>query len=1157
MLDAPSAFFLQEDKRGCKIIICNQQRQFYLQPIAMSEHQETESKFKPSDSTKADEPKLKIDNEAQRRISELEHELQQTRENLQALVEELKFINEEQEVFNEILTISNEELHTINLEYQSKILELTELNNDIDNLLKSTNIGVIFLDRELKIRKYTPAATEAIALRNTDIERPLKDLVYKIECPDLTELLEEVIKTKQSIELEVRLKHSDSYLLMRINLYQTEERQDDGIVISFVQIDDLKQVQLQLSQTLKEKNRQLTALETASDGIAVLNDDKFIYLNQAHAEIFGYGKPEELIGKSWRILYEAEEIARFEQEIFPLLRKQGKWRGETLAKHHYGHIFCAEVTLTFTLQGDLICICRDISEIKQARQQLIQANANLEQRVNERTQTLADFSDKLRQIHLIATNHYEHLEDIFAEYISIGCDIFELSTGIVSQVEGQIYKLLAVQSPIEEVYVGFETPCQYTYCAEVIEKQQTVTYFNVDEIPQMQNHPLYLNFQLKSFIGTPVFVNGTLYGTLNFVSVNPPSKDFEPYKREIIELMARDIGQSIATMQTKKALEKSENRFRKTFEQATVGISHISLEGRFLRVNQKLCDILGYTSQELMKLRFQDITYPEDLALDEKYVRQIIAGVLDSCTYEKRYIHADGSIIWANLTFGLAILAQGESAHFISIIEDIGDRKQTELALAQSREQLEQASQAKDDFIARISHELRTPLNSILGFSGVLQDELRLDPQKLHSVNIIHQSGQHLLTLINNILDFSKLNAKKLALEPQVFNLIQFLEEIASIFQLRAQQKGLNFKTQISPSLPQAVSSDETKLRQVLFNLLSNAVKFTETGSVILKVGYVEEFEPEHSLAPNNSRPRLKKIRFQVEDTGNGIPTDELTKIFAPFRQITSSVEHKEGTGLGLTISQDIIQLMGGKIELTSTISKGTTFWFDLELPLAETSLLPVLSGSTFPRGGRLSFPVKILVVDDSDDNRFLLVSYLEPFGFTLAEASNGKEGLEIAKTFRPDAILADLAMPVMDGKDMIAKVKQEPELEKTVIITISANGQSILESSNINCHAFLAKPIDLAQLLELLDHHLELDWQTEDLALEADLPTLVTPSQQELNELLKLADIGDLEALESQINSLELLNSQYQAFAQEVRQFTNKFQQQKLESFIRNFIDR
>ena len=1135
--------------------LCNQQRQFYLQPIAMSE-QEIESKSNPSDSTKADQLNLEIDNKAQRRILELEHELQQTSENLQALVEELKFINEEQEVFNEILTISNEELHTVNLEYRFKILELTELNNDINNLLKSTNIGVIFLDKELKIRKFTPAATEAIALYNTDIGHPLNTLAYKIECPDLTELLEKVIKTKQVIELEVRLKHSNSYLLMRINLYQIEERQDDGIVISFVKIDALKQVQLQLSQTLKEKNRQLTALETASDGIAILNDNKFIYLNQAHAEIFGYGKPEELIGKFWRILYEPEELARFDREIFPILMEQGKWRGEVQARHRCGHTFCAELTFTFTLQGDLICICRDVSEIKQARQQILQANSDLEQRVNERTQTLADFSDKLRQIHLIATNHYEHLEDLFAEYISIGCNIFELSTGIVSQVEDQIYKVVAVQSPMEEVYVGFKTLCQHTYCAEVIEKQQTVAYFNVGNIPQMQNHPVYLNFQLKSFIGTPIFVNGMLYGTLNFVSVDPPSKDFEPYKREIIELMARDIGQSIATMQTKKVLEKSENRCRNTFEQATVGISHISLEGRFLWVNQKLCNILGYTSQELMKLRFRDITYPEDLALDKKYIPQIIAGVLDSCTYEKRYIHADGSIIWTNLTFSLAILAQGESAHFIAIVEDISDRKKTELVLAQSRDRLEQASQAKDDFIARISHELRTPLNSILGFSGVLQNELRLDPQKLHSVNIIHQSGQHLLTLINNILDFSKLNAKKSALEPQVFNLMQFLEEIASIFQLRAQQKDLNFETYISPSLPKAVSSDETKLRQVLFNLLSNAVKFTETGSVMLKVGYVKEFEP-HTLSPNASTTRFTKIRFQVEDTGKGIPCDELTEIFAPFRQVKSSEEHKEGTGLGLTISQDIVQLMGGKIELTSKISQGTTFWFDLELPLAETSLLPPLSESILQTGKRLNVPVKVLVVDDSDDNRFLLVTYLKLLGFVLAEASNGKEGLEIAKTFQPDAILADLAMPVMDGKDMIIKVKQEPKLENTVIITISANGQFILESSDVNCHAFLPKPVDLALLLELLDNYLELDWQTEDFALEADLSTLVTPSQQELNELLKLADIGDLKALESQINSLELLNPQYQAFAQEIRQFTNNFQQQKLESFIRNFIAR
>ena len=434
---------------------------------------------------------FQADNEAQRRFLELEQELQVTRENLQTLVEELETTNEEQQASNEELTASNEELqstneelhsvneelHTVNIEYQGKIQELTELNNDIDNLLRSTDIGVIFLDSQLKIRKFTPAAIEAISLRQADIDRPLEELSHNIDCPDLFQLLRDVLQKKKPIEREVKLKKRDFYFLMRINPYQTEDRQVQGIVISFVKINEIKKVQQQLEQTLLEletrkseinrffhlsldmlciasfdghfkqinhsfskilgykseellarpfinfvhpddvqatrkeiqrlaeghdtigfenryrcqngsyrcfrwmatvyqeaiyatahdfteqklaqelQYRQLAAIESSSDGIAILNDDKFIYLNQAHVDLFGYTNSEELIGQSWHILYKPEQLAQFEQKIFPVLLEQKKWQGIIKAKHRDGYTFNEELTLSFTPTGDLICIC--------------------------------------------------------------------------------------------------------------------------------------------------------------------------------------------------------------------------------------------------------------------------------------------------------------------------------------------------------------------------------------------------------------------------------------------------------------------------------------------------------------------------------------------------------------------------------------------------------------------------------------------------------------------------------------------------------------------------------------------------------------------------------------------------------------------------------
>ena len=1228
--------------------------------------------------------KFELGSEASRRIVELENELQQTRENLQALVEELETTNEEQQASNEELTASNEELqstneelhsvneelHTVNIEYQSKIQELTQLNNDVDNLLKSTEIGVIFLDSDLRIRKFTPAATQVISLRETDLERPLEDFTLKIECPQLPQLLESVLENHQSISQEVQLKSSDSFFLMQINPYQAEDGQHDGLAVSFVNINEAKEVQRNLEQALTEvnskqreidnffnlsleimcvanldgyfkrinpsferilgydtqelltqpfisfvhpedveatletlpelsegkkiigfenryrcqdgsyrwfkwmaassegliyatahdltedklaqelQNRQLAAIETATNGIAILNDDKFIYINQAHLEIFGYSQPEELLGQSWQILYEPEEVSQFEQEIFPVLKELGIWQGTVKAKHCQGHTFDGELTLNFSPTGDLIFVCQDISdriqaerELRSQKAQLSKLNRSLEQKVAQRTQSLADFSDRLKQLHHLAITDYKTLEDFFNEYLKAGSEIFDLATGIVSQITDQTYKILALQSPLD-LSVGLELNYQETYCQEIVEQQATVTYFDVSQVAKMQNHPVYLNFDLKSYIGTPIFVNGNLYGILSFASVPPRGNDFSSSEKEIIELMARDIGNSISAFQSKIALKKSELEFRKTFEQAKVGITHVALDGRFLKVNSALCNFLGYSSQELLEIKFQDITYPEDLALDEKYVPQVIAGEIDGCTYEKRYIRADGSVVWANLTFCIAIAERKESAYFIAVVENIGDRKQVELALLQ-------ANQAKDNFIAHMSHELRTPLNSVLGFSSILKRDSSLNQEQLKTINIINHSGEHLLTLINDVLDLSKLTANKLELKYYDLDLVYFLQNIATIFQAPAQEKGLNFITQIASDLPGIVSTDETRLRQVLLNLLSNAIKFTNTGTVTFSA----------SCVMVNSNLNTKIIRFQVEDTGRGIPEDKYETVFAPFGQIDQSNNNSEGTGLGLTICQSILKVIGSELHLRSEVGIGSRFWFDLELEeVSSHSLLPTPIESNMQIIPNLTTPCKVLVVDDNEDNRLLLVHYLQPLGFTLEEANNGETGIAIAKEFQPDIILADLLMPVMDGQEMIKQIRLHSDLQNTVILIISANVQSIRDPSLIQCDGFLAKPVDLDRLLELLDQHLELDWQLAANETQShntsEFTSIITPSQEKLIDLLELVNFGNMKDLLRQIDLLESADSQYISFANNVRNLAENCQQKQLEELIKNSIE-
>ncbi|HEY9671243.1 MAG TPA: ATP-binding protein, partial [Waterburya sp.] len=477
----------------------------------------------------------------------------------------------------------------------------------------------------------------------------------------------------------------------------------------------------------------------------------------------------------------------------------------------------------------------------------------------------------------------------------------------------------------------------------------------------------------------------------------------------------------------------------------------------------------------------------------------------------------------------------------ILLQQEIRDRKRAE-------EAAKAANRAKSEFLANMSHELRTPLNGILGYTQILKKDKTLTDQQKNGLGIIHQCGEHLLTLINDILDLSKIEARKMELYPKACHFPEFLEGIAEICRIRAEQKGIELIYEILTPLPNTIQADEKRLRQVLINLLGNAVKFTEQGCVTLKVGYHDE-----------------KFRFQVEDTGIGIAPEQLEEIFLPFQQVGEGSRKTEGTGLGLAISRQLVQMMGSELWVKSTLGKGSIFWFDLDL-LEITEVDDI--GSRLKRDitGFKGEKRRILVIDDKWSNRSILVSLLEPLGFELIEATDGLDGLNKARNFRPDCILIDLVMPVMDGFEATRRLRSLPELKEVVIIAVSASVFNFdqQQSQEVGCNDFLPKPVRESELLEKLEVYLGLEWiyeeetHVEDAGFSQEKKSLgepiLPPPAEEITALFDLAKRGDLRGIVERAAHLEMLDQQWMPFATHLRQLAKQFEDEKILEFVKQY---
>jgi signal transduction histidine kinase/ActR/RegA family two-component response regulator len=397
--------------------------------------------------------------------------------------------------------------------------------------------------------------------------------------------------------------------------------------------------------------------------------------------------------------------------------------------------------------------------------------------------------------------------------------------------------------------------------------------------------------------------------------------------------------------------------------------------------------------------------------------------------------------------------------------------------LKKAKETAEAANRAKSVFLANMSHELRTPMNAILGYSELMQREASLPPEHHKHLNTINRSGEHLLALINDVLEISKIEAGKTTFESTAFDLQALLRSLEKMFDSSMDAKGLQFEVIGIDAVPRYAATDENKLRQVLVNLLGNAVKFTEQGSVSVRV------------AAEDGKAGEMRLKVEVEDTGVGIAVDEMDKVFAYFEQTAGGRAKKSGTGLGLALSRDYARMMGGDITVTSEEGKGSTFYFTI--PIREGSASDVKEKIVKPRvigpAPGQEIP-RILVAEDMEDSRDLLVKILETAGLDVQAAVNGKEAVEMFHQWRPHFIWMDIRMPVMDGLEATRSIKKTETGKSAIVAALTAHTleEEREEILSAGCDDFVRKPFREQDIFEVMAKHLGLKYVYEDRHEEA-----------------------------------------------------------------------
>ncbi len=901
------------------------------------------------------------------------------------------------------------------------------------------------------------------------------------------------------------------------------------------------------------------SIDRAVDAVYFMGPDaKFFYVNETACQTLGYSHAELLEMSVWDVdaLYLSEE--KWKQH-WQELKQSGFLRWENAHKNKKGEIIPVEISanyLEFNGKEYNCAFVRDIRKQKEIEQ---------EKRAGE---------SAIRALYKVASAPNLNFDQRMQGLLALGRKYLKFELGFLGTVQGDRYKIIAMQkSKGVDIVVkpGDELDLDKTFCGEAIRLEKLVCFESAGE-SKWREHPAYDASGLEAYIGTPVIVGKETYAVLCFASFSQRTKPFQDSDRQIIKLMAQWVGNEIERCQANISLEKGLKRgnllrqitqeIRRSLDVQTIFQTTVNEIGAAFKVNR--CIIFKYIAKPTPEIFFvaeysesghessgklkvpvvgnphaqKALSQDKPISSPNVYTEPLLEPMTDLC----RQINLKSMLAVRTSYQGKAngVMGLHQCDYYrewtteeIELLEAIAEQVGVAIAQAhlleqeiQQREELivknraleeakkaaEAAAKIKSEFIATISHELRTPMNAVIGMTGLLLNT-ELQPQQRDFVETIRTSGDNLLTLINEILDFSKVHSQRLELEQQTFDLQECIEETLSLLAVRAQQKNIDLAYALEPQTPQMIIGDVGRVRQILVNLLSNAIKFTHTGEVTVRV--------QASLVEQIINNDIYEIKFTVQDTGIGIAPENIQYLFESFTQLDSSISRSyDGSGLGLAISQQLAELMGGKIWVESTLGQGSTFYFSMVAPSVPQTI------DINEEARQYLAEKRLLIVDDNSTNRQMLTTQGRSWGMLTWDVESGAKAIDlINQGIKFDLVILDRSMPEMDDYNLAKAIRQQTSnLNLPMVLLGDLNECQLSEKCQyINFAVVINKPIRISVLYQTL-----IDIFTRE---KTDVEKLSTVSETEVNsgENLRIL-LAEDNVVNQKVALLQLKQLGYQA---------------------------